>query len=405
MSEISEVSNVNNLAVLEMAVASLCGLFLLAAAVAEAMHRVMIGRETIVKDWFSSWWLSVHNGPWLCLPELAVRHTLNAKVAITRLVIATGQPRQSLLSVGFASLLISATGFWVFWGSIVGVATIVSFSGFVLVSINLDIRENAVYRLIAVIVLGIFHMSGALIWIVIALDTNIILSALIMLLTFPTVAVSVSMIVYGLSSILTDSSEMEFISPAVIPAFAMSSSFFITFLALTIGNSVDSRFYLPQTPQMLISNVFFDGLTMVVTFALLSWSVLKPGVLRIPVAIGLDVLVAGVLACSSLYFGLVFTVQSLSVPNTVNILFAKSPDGGGVELSPFFWAMHTTFLPTIGYVSMILLAWVGKSMLMPVVWTAEMGADNPKPLHLTSGLLAVVAIFFAIIEGVLQVAK
>ena len=49
-----------------------------------------------------------------------------------------------------------------------------------------------------------------------------------------------------------------------------------------------------------------------------------------------DVLLAAVLACASLFFGLVFTSHTLNMNEIINVLFAKSPDGSILELGPFF---------------------------------------------------------------------
>jgi len=146
---------------------------------------------------------------------------------------------------------------------------------------------------------------------------------------------------------------------------------------------------------MLLSNVILDGFTLVATVAILSQAVVRPGLLRIPMAVFLDIVVAALLACCSLYFGLMLTSKALSVSEVLNVLLAKSPDGYSLELGPYFWAMHTTFLPTLLYLGLIFAAWLGKALLTPVEWFFGKGQESSNPLKLTSALCGVfMAVFW-----------
>jgi len=131
-----------------------------------------------------------------------------------------------------------------------------------------------------------------------------------------------------------------------------------------------------------------------VTFAILSWAMKRAGVLRIPVAIFLDLLAAAVLACASLYFGLVHTEHALSFKALLHILVARSLDGSRFELSPYFWAMHTTFLPTFFYLGLVLLCWLAKLMLSIVKAFFGKGHTHSHPFKLTAALCALVAACF-----------
>ena len=186
-------------------------------------------------------------------------------------------------------------------------------------------------------------------------------------------------------------------------SMAVTASFTITFLALLVGHLAVPDLWVPQTFQMLASNVVFDGVTMVATFSILSRAVACPGMFRILAAVWLDFVVAALLACCSLYFALVFTERALSVGEILNILIFRSPDGAGFELGPYFWVMHTTFLPTLSYLALILLAWTGKALLIPVSRFFETGSRNPNPLHLTSMLFGIFLAIFTALAMVLQV--
>src|SRR3989442_14008466 len=104
------------------------------------------------------------------------------------------------------------------------------------------------------------------------------------------------------------------------------------------------------------------------TFTILDKMTARPGLLRIPMAVFLDLVIAAILACGSIYFGLVSTNKALGLTQLLYILVAHSPDGSQVEFSPYFWVMHTTFIPTLLYLLFLLGCWIGKSLLLPVRW-------------------------------------
>jgi hypothetical protein len=73
---------------------------------------------------------------------------------------------------------------------------------------------------------------------------------------------------------------------------------------------------------------------------------------------------------------------------------ARSPDGTITDLGPYFWTMHTTFLPTLVYLSIILLGWLGKVLLTPIKWFFGLGQENKNPLKLTAALFTIVSVIF-----------
>ena len=177
----------------------------------------------------------------------------------------------------------------------------------------------------------------------------------------------------------------------------MSIGFTVTFVALLIGHAADPAAYVPQTFQVLASNVLFDGLTMVLTFTILSWAVGRGWLFSIPLAVFLDLVAAALLACCSLYFALVGTEHALSVRELLWVLVAHSPDGSRVKLSPYFWTMHTTFLPTFAYLALILVTWFAKLLLTPVKWFFGKGHEHKSPLKLTAALCTTISVIFGLL--------
>lgn len=178
--------------------------------------------------------------------------------------------------------------------------------------------------------------------------------------------------------------------------FYATLSLTITLFALWLGKLSSPESWIPQNIQMIISNILFDGVTLVVTFSILTWAISKNELVRIPIAIFVDVIIAAILACCALYFGLIATENALSFQEVINILLGKSQNGDRIELGPYFWAMHTTFLPTVIYLAIILGTWLGKMLLTPIRWFFGKGYEHKNPLALTAALFTLLATIFVL---------
>ncbi|MBA7697134.1 hypothetical protein ES703_105792 [subsurface metagenome] len=60
--------------------------------------------------------------------------------------------------------------------------------------------------------------------------------------------------------------------------------------------------------------------------------------------------------------------------------------------------MHTTFIPTLLYMILITLCWVGKLLVLPVASILSRGAVVEKPHHLTAGVFLFIAAVFGVIS-------
>ncbi len=188
---------------------------------------------------------------------------------------------------------------------------------------------------------------------------------------------------------------------------ATAVSFFVTLCAFLIGDQIAPDDWIPQTLQMLLCNVAFDGFTMLATFAILARAVGDKRKYPIPMAILIDVAVAALFACSSLWLGLIGTDHALSMSQVLGVLFARSAENTTVyAFGPYFWAMHTTFLPTLGYMALILLFWVAKLVVLPVAGVLKRGRKTDiKPHSLTAGVFAFVGAVALGAVAVLHVAN
>ena len=185
----------------------------------------------------------------------------------------------------------------------------------------------------------------------------------------------------------------------IILGTSMGISFSITFLSFMLGKVVSPESSIPQTFQMLAANVVLDGVTLLITFWILGWAIKNKTLWRIPIAIFLDGVVAAILACASLYLGLLLSENHLSVGQVFGVLIGKSPFQSGYEFGPYFWAMHTTFIPTIIYLSIILVSWLAK-----IIFTSARGylgawQKHTNPMALTAALFTLLAATMFVLAG------
>lgn len=183
----------------------------------------------------------------------------------------------------------------------------------------------------------------------------------------------------------------------------MCVSFFATYSAFAIGKFACPNAHVPQTYQMLFVNAFCDTLTVFITFKILNWSISKRSNVRIPLAMLIDTLIAGILACFSLYLGLLFSKYSLSLVEVFIVLVGRCPnDFKRIEFSPFFWVMHTSFIPTLFYLFLILLCWMAKTLLNILKKYSKIAKDHTNPFALTSALFAIVAAIFSFLSFIVK---
>ncbi len=172
-------------------------------------------------------------------------------------------------------------------------------------------------------------------------------------------------------------------------------SLFITFVALDVGSIIKPGAAVPLTTQFLIANFFCDGLTLWFTMLIMRWAVSSHPILKLPMAIAIDVAMAGVLAIASLYLGLHGGPYEITTREAVNLLTMNEFDFATADLGPLFWVMHTTFIPTVFYCLLILFGWIGKLILEIWIIFSRRAAED-RPLALTASLLFAIV---AIIQG------
>ena len=374
-------------------------------------------------------WRRLQAGGFLQLPERGVRWLLQlrskARIGPGRLFIPlewfSGLPTGIAVSVVLIPGVIAG---WVLYGSTVGiVAAVVVALAFALVGTQrLGTPPDWVGIALVPLVVG-YVLFYCVVVLQLAVSLGVYWSVLLLLLVLPLYGHMASLLVFlslELVRLFKGAPRLREVREETAAGLgaALSLSFLVTAVALLVGSIAVPSAEVPQTAQMFLVNVLCDGITLVMTYMILeravdktvlgkgpSWVSSEPEVIRrkypIPVAILLDISVAAMLACLSLYLGLLGTERAITIREAVNVLVALAPAGTTYELGPFFWAMHTTFIPTLMYLTVIVLAYIGKLIVLPVFHVLKKGHELEKPHDLTAAVFAFVAVVFVAIGGLL----
>lgn len=389
----------------------IAGVFALLAALFALLDVIHGYRQGKVKAWFRAKWEAVGRSPWLNMPEHVIRFfVIRMKRWAARVPVAIFERRRMGLPLVVAGpVAIIAARYYLanatpaMLSAIMCMACFFAGCGVLYVILKLIAGRPPNPISLPERLGNIFGSLGAATFV--AMFVFLVTAGmLVMPLAYAVPATVVVSPLYwlilwlGLSEVLClvrRKDKLEGRQSDLLLALCVGTglSFAVTLAAILIGHVASPVAWVPQTPQMLISNVVFDGLTMVATLLILRRALAHPTLWRIVLAVVVDVVVAAALACLSLLVGLVFTSKALSVDEILNVLVGLSPDGSHAEVAPYFWAMHTTFLPTLAYLGVILAACMGKALLIPVRWFFGVGYEKG-PLRLTAALFALFAALF-----------
>ncbi len=359
------------------------------------------------RTYYRKIWQTIQNTGLLLLPEKAITGLLTVKTAL----VAKVRDSPNHLPIWLAAALLFTlpligfvVGWFAFWW-ILALVLSLPLGGFIVrllltMKNRITLRGTDAIASVLAIAYSLFLLATGLALLKVVLALNIVLATLMMIVFFPFYTLFISIALAGLAreaeEHLQKSTVLD-VDNCFVFVLTLTASFSITMIALLVGYVADSTCWVPKTMQMLGSNVIFDGLTMLATIVILTLAVPPKRRIPIPVAICLDVAVAAVFACASLYCGVAFTDRHLSIIETARVLVALSPDGGHFEIGPYFWAMHTTFIPTLLYLILITLCWVGKLLVLPIASILSRGAVVEKPHSLTAGVFLFIAAVFGVI--------
>ena len=354
-------------------------------------------KQESIQIWFSHLWEIINNNKLSKLPEIIICWFLNTKKMIPALLEWLLEDRWAVKALSLLlPVLVSLPALYLWNSNYATLMFVLSLPLFFLfLTDTAYFPKKGLKRTIYTLYAGSLFTFLAYEILLLTVNTKIVYSFIITTMLLPVFWVSIwgpFIILLGFFNLDPENINQELIS---IITFSISISFSITFLAIIIGKILNSNSPVPQTMQMLISNAIFDGITIFITLSLLEWSVKKNPLFRIPVALVLDIFLAGLLACFSLYFALLHTNNAINFRQALRVLFAVSPVSNSIEFGAYFWAMHTTFIPTIIYSLLIICSWVAKIILCFFEWFFGAGKTNKNPLKLTAALLTIFSILFA----------
>lgn len=355
--------------------------------------------------WYGAKWRVIRDRGWLDLPENAIRWLLASKdklPEIAEFMTDKLQTWQALAALAVAGVL----GLWlqldpahaIALGSVLVVLSVVQYLEDTRSVMSPDWLVEAI-----AIPAAIVAFISCFAWLNWILKLPILWATLALLALLPIYAVVVMMALFLAAALVA-----EYVAPKLSATYimdfgvAMSLSFVVTLGSLLVGSYFSPASHIPMTIQMLASNVTCDGVTLLASLVILRHSIGEGRLYAIPIAVFLDLIVGAALASASLYLALVGTEKAISLVGVVNVLIARSPDGSAFELGPYFWAMHTAFLPTLLYLSLISLCLLGKWVILPIGKILGRGEMVDAPHRLTALCFAFVAVLFAVVGSGLQ---
>lgn len=181
-------------------------------------------------------------------------------------------------------------------------------------------------------------------------------------------------LLYGIVVVLTEDKMISslIVFPGSKTLLIMLLSCLITSSALVLGGDLnwdDVGFFRPTenaqlVGQVFLSNIIFDLLTVYITYFILKRAINNIQFLLL--FITFDIIMSACFSIYSIYFGLLGTEQSINLLEATHMLIGLSPDGSLWQFGSYFWAMHTTFIPTLIYLSVLVLMITAKYVTMPI---------------------------------------
>lgn len=369
------------------------------------------------------------------LPEIQIANLLNVKNQVTKGMIKyvfIGLNKSFYIYIlGFCSLTIMIISimqhFSLLWSFVISIIILtIWITGRTLVSKIPEytrqkdgkVKKNPFYLIRLVPIFLLFLACGAFIIIVLfyvqgLLNLPLDRAFIYLLLSLPFMSVSVGHALFLLGNTIKYSKAkrkglhnyyVTLNNTGHLIGISISLSFFISLLALLVGKLQCPTCDIYVSLPVLISNTVFDSLTVLVTFTLLgrcipfvtgmyTWGYTFTKPLWIPSVIILDIVIALIFACLSLYLGLVFTNERVSIWESITILL-NFKEG----YTPFFWLMHTSFIPTLFYLAFIFFAWFTKAGIYFLEFLFRKATLVEKPHHLLAGICVLFSIIFTILS-------
>ena len=175
-------------------------------------------------------------------------------------------------------------------------------------------------------------------------------------------------------------------------------SYILTIGAMSAGLLVSEDVI--ATPRLYLSNFVFDAATLLATIYALSLLRKAPNFLTLIIIIAVDAFFAFVFALASVFIGLSGSEAAISLGQALQMFWFHQPSDLVIDATPYIWAMHTAFLPTIFLWISILAIILGKISLMVTKWWVLKRVDSKElPIEQTATAISVLGGFLLTIAN------
>ena len=176
-----------------------------------------------------------------------------------------------------------------------------------------------------------------------------------------------------------------------------------TYLALYLGQRLVPDAPLPLHANAFLVNLAADMATVFVSLRILRWASRAGSPVRIPFAVTALIALGALLSYLSLKISVWGRFYDLSFPECLNVILAKSPDGLQYQFGPLFWLAHTSFIPLLILLILIMLAWLAKMSLVPPRLFFGLSHKHSNPNKLTSTFFFFLAALCGIGTAIIKV--
>lgn len=181
-------------------------------------------------------------------------------------------------------------------------------------------------------------------------------------------------------------------------------SFLLNYIAIYLGwkESINKDWFDFNVTAVIFINVIFDFLTVFATFYILKEIAKTKYLLSQFLLIVLDIIISAALALLSIFvINFLFQI-GISYQKILFTLVGRSENGSLWEINEWFWLIHTTFIPTLIYLSVLLTAIIGKTIILPFNKFIGKASVVDNPHKLTAYLFGFFGILFSAFASFLK---
>lgn len=142
-------------------------------------------------------------------------------------------------------------------------------------------------------------------------------------------------------------------------------SYSISAIALYQGDVLNYN-YKDYLGRIFTINFVLDFLTLVFTVLILKLALLTKNIFFQLILIGVDIFLTFSLTCIDLYSISIITKEQISFQEIINIILGKSSDGKNWNINQWFYLVHTTLIPTIFYLTILVFSLFAKTVILPI---------------------------------------